>query len=170
MIHHLSVAAHQPEAVAAFFAEMMKGLYIPFPPNPGGYMAFARDGNGTAVEVYPAGSVIRAGGERGAEFARRTEASLETPTHFALSVALSAAEVRRMAAQRGWACHECSRGGDFRVMEVWIENAWMVEILPPEFATEYLDFTDRVIASSDAAALMLGHPAKLAQTRVLEAA
>jgi hypothetical protein len=170
MIHHLSVAAHDPEAVAAFFAEMMNGLYIPFPPNPGSYMAFGRDGLGTAVEVYPSGSVIRQGGERGGEFVRAEAASTESPTHFALSVGFSIPEIRRMAAERGWACFECSRGGDFRVMEVWVENAWLVEILTAEFAQEYLTFANRFVAGEDAAALMETHPAKVSKERVLEAA
>ena len=39
MIHHLSVAARDPKQVADFFAELMGGFAVPFPPNPGGYMA-----------------------------------------------------------------------------------------------------------------------------------
>jgi hypothetical protein len=170
MIHHLSVAAHDPESVAAFFAVMMDGVSVPFPPNPGSYMAFARDGLGTAVEVYPSGSVIRQAGESGAEFVRKTAADVESPTHFALSVAFSPDEVRSMAAERDWACYECSRGGDFRVMEIWVENAWLVEILPAEFAREYLAFANRFAAGEDAAALMRTHPANLADSRLLQAA
>jgi hypothetical protein len=39
------------------------------------------------------------------------------------------------------------------VIEVWLENETMVEILPPEFAREYLAFTrpDRVQAAMAAA-------------------
>jgi hypothetical protein len=41
-------------------------------------------------------------------------------------------------------CHCCERGaGGFHVMEVWIENSGMVELLPPAFATEYLMLTRR---------------------------
>jgi hypothetical protein len=29
------------------------------------------------------------------------------------------------------------------VIEVWVENDTMVEVLPPEFAAEYLAFTDK---------------------------
>jgi len=40
------------------------------------------------------------------------------------------------------------------VVEVWVENETMVEILPPEYAKEYLAFTrpDRVKAAMSAAA------------------
>ena len=39
--------------------------------------------------------------------------------------------------------------GPFHVIEVWVENDTRVEILPPEFAAEYLAFTrkDKVVAS-----------------------
>jgi hypothetical protein len=61
-------------------------------------------------------------------------------THFALSVATAADEVTAIAAREGWECFTCNRG-PFHVIEVWLENETMVEILPPEFAREYLAFT-----------------------------
>ena len=42
----------------------------------------------------------------------------------------------------GWHCVTCNRG-PFHVIEVWVENDTMVEVLPPEFAAEYLAFTDK---------------------------
>src|ERR1700761_1511308 len=114
MIHHLSVAARDPKAVAEFFAELTGGVAVDFPPNPGSYMAFSPDGKGTAVEVYPAGSVLEQNADAGAIFTRRPAAAVErTPTHFALSVALGAAEVAAMAKARGWDCFTCDRGGHF---------------------------------------------------------
>jgi hypothetical protein len=145
MIHHLSVAARDPRAVAEFFAELLDGVAIDFPPNPGSYMAFARDGNGTGVEVYPAGSVMVQNAEEGAIFTRRpTEPVERSPTHFAISVAVDAGRVAAMAKARGWDCFICDRGGHFHVVEVWIENAWLVEVLPPNFAQEYLGFANSV--------------------------
>ena len=150
MIHHLSVAARDPKTVAEFFAELMGGAAIDFPPNPGGYMAFARDGKGTAVEVYPAGSLMIPNDEEGAIFTRRPPEPVErSPTHFALSVEAGAAEVAAMAAKRGWDCFTCDRGGHFHVMEVWVENAWLVEVLPPVFAEEYLGFAKVVTGMAD---------------------
>ncbi len=158
MIHHLSVAARDPQAVAQVFAELMGGIAIDFPPNPGSYMAFAPDGMGTAVEVYPAGSVMAQNGGEGAIFARRAPEPVErSPTHFALSVAHDAAEVVRMAEARGWDCFTCDRGGHFHVVEVWIENAWLVEVLPPAFAAEYLAFAGDVTAMADPNAALYDH-------------
>ena len=79
---------------------------------------------------------------------RRPEA-----TRFALSVATDADTVEAMARREGWRCFRCNRG-PFHVIEVWVENETMVEILPPEYAAEYLAFTrpDKVAAAMEAAA------------------
>src|SRR5207248_2388077 len=61
-------------------------------------------------------------------------------THFALSVATDAATVQTIAERAGWQCFDCNRG-PFHVIEVWVENETMVEILPPGYAREYLAFT-----------------------------
>jgi hypothetical protein len=44
--------------------------------------------------------------------------------------------------------------GPFHVIEFWLENEAMVEILPPEFAAEYLAFIrpDKIAAAMAAAA------------------
>ncbi len=157
MIHHLSVAAQNPQRVAEFFAEVIGGSAIDFPPNPGAYVAFAADGKGTAVEVYPAGSLMIPNADAGAVFTRRAAEAVErSPTHFALSVETGPAEVAAMAARRGWDCFTCDRG-DFHVMEVWIENAWLVEILPPAFAAEYVGFANRLAAMADASQALSAH-------------
>ena len=163
MIHHLSIAARDPAAVAAFYAAVLDGTAAPFPPNPGSYMAFGRDGHGTAVEVYPAGSVMEPGGDEGARFARRASDG-RTATHFALSVDLPVTRIREMAADRGWACHDCDRGGHFRVVEVWVENDQLVELLPPDYAADYLAFASLFTRDADSDALMASHPSKLKQT------
>ena len=54
-----------------------------------------------------------------------------------------------MARARGWDCFTCDRGGHFHVVEVWVENAWLIEILPPVFADEYLGFANGVGALAD---------------------
>ncbi len=163
MIHHLSVAAKNPKTVAAFFAELTGGVVVDFPPNPGGYMTFAPDDHGTAIEVYPSGSVMLPNGADGAIFARQPSAPGDrSPTHVAISVALDAAAVAAMARARGWACQTCDRGGDFHVIEVWVENAWLVEVLPSAFADEYLDFAKRVVKAAQPARALDAHQPQLA--------
>src|SRR6516165_7566731 len=152
MIHHLSMAARDPRHVAGVLAEIMGGKAVPFPPNPGSFFALQLDENGSGVEVYPAGTELQPGGGDGASFVKK-EARGYGPTHFALSVATDAETVEAIARREGWQCFRCNRG-PFHVIEVWLENESMVEILPPEFADEYLAFTrpDKVAAAMAAAA------------------
>jgi hypothetical protein len=139
MIHHLSIAAQDPKRAAGVLAELMGGEAVPFPPNPGSFFAVQLDEYGSGVEVYPAGTTLEPGGEVGGSFVKK-EARGYGSTHFALSVATDAAAVKRIAENAGWHCYDCNRG-PFHVIEVWVENQTMVEILPPEYAREYLDFT-----------------------------
>jgi len=148
MIHHLSIAASDPKHVSAVLAEMMGGTAVPFPPNPGSFFALQLDDHGSGVEVYPADTVLQPNGDVGGTFARRDGIGGYGSTHFALSVATDAATVKKIAAREGWNCFDCNRG-PFHVIEVWVENHLMVEILPPEYAREYLDFTrpDKFVAA-----------------------
>ncbi len=142
MIHHLSIAARDPKHVAGVLAEFMGGKAVPFPPNPGSFFALQLDEHGSGVEVYPAGTVLEPGGEVGAGFAKRPETERGyRATHFALSVATSADKVEEIARRENWQCFRCNRG-PFHVIEVWVENESMLEVLPPEYAAEYLAFTD----------------------------
>jgi hypothetical protein len=139
MIHHLSIAARDPKYAAGVLAELMGGTAVPFPPNPGSFFALQLDEHGSGVEVYPAGTELEPGGTVGGSFVKK-EARGFGSTHFALSVATDATTVKRIAENAGWQCYDCNRG-PFHVIEVWVENQTMVEVLPPEYAREYLDFT-----------------------------
>lgn len=148
MIHHLSIAARDPQHVAGVLAELMGGKAVPFPPNPGSFFSLQLDEHGSGVEVYPAGTELQPGGSDGGGFVKKAEGRGFGPTHFALSVATDAATVKSIAKREGWNCFDCNRG-PFHVIEVWVENNLMVEILPPEYAREYLDFTrpDKFVAA-----------------------
>jgi len=149
MIHHLSIAARDPKHVAGVLAELMGGKAVPFPPNPGSFFALQLDEHGSGVEVYPAGTELQPGGSEGGGFVKKPAAERGYgPTHFALSVSAAADAVEAIAHREGWQCFRCNRG-PFHVIEVWLENESMVEILPPEFAAEYLAFTrpDKVAAA-----------------------
>lgn len=150
MIHHLSVSAADPKGAAEFFADIMHGVVVDFPPNPGSYMVFKADGMGTAIEIYPAGSVMAPNGQAGAAFVKQAQGvDRRSPTHFALSVSMSLDAILAHAAAKGWEAYVCDRGGHFHVVEVWIENTWLVEILPLSFAAEYLTFANTVSQLAD---------------------
>lgn len=139
MIHHLSIAARDPQKAAGVLAEMMGGTSVPFPPNPGSFFALQLDEHGSGVEVYPAGTELEPGGTVGGKFVKRDQHRGFGSTHFALSVAADGDAVKAIAERAGWHCYDCNRG-PFHVIEVWVENETMVEILPPNYAREYLTF------------------------------
>ena len=153
MIHHLSIAARNPQKAAEVLAELMGGQAVPFPPNPGSFFALQLDRHGSGVEVYPAGTHLEPGGTEGGGFVRDpVPARGFGATHFALSVETAAETVTEIAQRAGWHCVTCNRG-PFHVIEVWVENDTMVEVLPPEFAAEYLAFTrpEKVLSAMAAA-------------------
>ena len=157
MIHHLSIAARDPKAAAGVLAELMGGKAVPFPPNPGSFFALQLDDHGSGVEVYPAGTALEPNGPTGGTFVKQPAGRGYGATHFALSVSTDRDTVEEIARRAGWNCFVCNRG-PFHVIEVWVENETMVEILPPDFASEYLAFTrpDKVLAAMEAAPVAAG--------------
>jgi hypothetical protein len=141
MIHHISIAARDPRHVAAVLAELWGGHSFPFPPIEGAFIAMPGDTLGTAVEVSPLGEVLVPGGDGVEAQSLRVEGSSEyTATHAALSVPVREERVREIAAREGWRAETFTRGGVFRVVEFWIENRVLVELLTPDMQGEYLDF------------------------------
>jgi len=138
MIHHLSIAAQDPERAAGVLAEIMGGKVAPFRPNPGSFYALQLDEHGSGVEVHPAGTELQPAGAVGGSFSR-TGSHGFGPVHFALSVPTDSETVQAIARRAGWECFDCNRG-PFHVIEVWVENQTMVEVLPPAYAQEYLAF------------------------------
>ncbi len=138
MLHHLSIPAREPERTARVLAELLGGDVTPFGPLPGSWVAWARDEVGTAIDCLHLGTELRPG--EGAEEARFAVAERPSPygaVHAALSVERSEEEIRAVAAREGWRAVRCERG-PFAVVEVWVENAVMLEFLTPEMAADYL--------------------------------
>jgi len=140
MLFHLSIAARDPRRVAEVIAELWgEGSVLPFPPvSDNGWIALAGDERGTALEVYPLGTVLRetegdadAHGEPGG-------ADAFTATHAALATPLTEKAVMAIAAREGWPAKYRKRGGLFGVIELWIEGRQMMELLTPVMQEEYL--------------------------------
>ncbi|MGK7872786.1 MAG: hypothetical protein AB4426_05570 [Xenococcaceae cyanobacterium] len=143
MIHHISIPAENPFHVAKVLAEIFDGSFAQFPPNPGSYISFPADEYGTAVEVYPLGTEMIPGkDDRSVEFQQNSSPSRFIATHAAISVQLSQEQIEQIAAREGWRAVRCNRDGQFDVIEFWIENAVMLELLPPEMTLQYTKATD----------------------------
>jgi len=138
MLHHVSFTAKNPQRVAQALALLINGKVSRFGPWEGGYIAWAADEAGTAIEVYPHGTEIIPGPDTSqAQFRKNLFASQNTPVHTAISVTRSEEEVYRIARQEGWRAMRHNRGG-FDVIEMWIENTVMVEVLTPAMLRQYL--------------------------------
>ena len=139
MLFHLSIAAHDPRHVAEVIAEMWHGQALPFPPvAPGSWIAMAGDDRGTAIEVYPVGTVLREEDGDADAVGDPTGDTGFTATHAAIATVLTQDEVMAIAAREGWPAKYRKRGGVFGVIEMWIEGRQMVELLTAEMQTEYL--------------------------------
>ncbi len=155
MIAHLSIPSATPKATALFFAAIIDGLAFEFPVVPGAFIAVARDGSGTAVEVYPPTmahhpgsgqpdpSVLPSGPTAMPWEDQIYPESVEprpSSFHVAIATHLSTAEVMARSQALGWRTVDCDRAGVFGVVEVWVDNLYLVEVLVPESAARYRNF------------------------------
>lgn len=139
MLFHLSIAAQDPKHVAEVIAEMWRGEALYFPPvTPGSWIAFAGDDRGTAIEVYPIGTVLRAEEGDADAYGEPGGDQRLTATHAALATPLSQDEIMGIAEREGWPAKYRKRGGAFGVIELWIEGRQMVEMLTADMQAEYL--------------------------------
>ncbi|PSB26486.1 hypothetical protein [Stenomitos frigidus] len=139
MFHHISVAVKDPQHVATVLAEILCGRAVPFPPNPGSYMALAGDEFGTLIEFYPIGSELIPDSYQGqAGFQINQNRARYTFVHAALSVPASLEEIERIGDREGWRVFLANRDGLFDVIEFWVENWLMLELLTPIMTPKYL--------------------------------
>ena len=141
MIHHISISARDPQRVARVIAELWRAEALSFPPLPGAFIVIAGDSHGTAIEVSPLGLELTPGeGDQEVQASLSEAPSPFTATHAALSVPLSEARIKEIAARESWRAETFDRGRAFRLVEFWVENRLLLELLPPEMAQRYLDF------------------------------
>lgn len=138
MIFHASVPADDPERVARVMAEIWRGEAFPFPPWPGGFVAVAGDDRGTTLEVYPRAHTIAPGeGDEGARPLVDRAVGRLGCFHIATATDRPAEDILAIGAREGWRAVRCRRGGLFEVIELWIENALMVEVMTAEMQADY---------------------------------
>jgi FMN phosphatase YigB (HAD superfamily) len=144
MIHHLSIAAHNPKQVADVLAELFQGEAFPFPDArySESYVALSFDAYGTVVDVHPFTTELIPGAESDKLFQHRQnfDASPYTATHAAISVPINEAQIKAIATRENWQMRH--RKGLFEVIELWIENRVLIELLPPAIVPSYLDFME----------------------------
>jgi hypothetical protein len=98
----------------------------------------AGDVRGSMVEVYPHTLPMAPG--NGAEMARPHPDAAPRPYscfHLAIATERSIDEILAIGEREGWRAVPCSRGGVFDVVELWLENGLMFEVLTPEMQHDY---------------------------------
>ena len=155
MINHISIAVNDPQRVANVLAEIWEGAVYPFPPAPGSFFVVANDGRGSAVEVTPAGTVLIPGQglpdendlsapteEYEGQFVQSELKPKYVATHLNINTKKSIEEIRAIAKREGWRVLVCNRGeGLFQLIEVWVENTFMLEVMTPEQTARYVEIT-----------------------------
>jgi hypothetical protein len=143
MIHHVSIAAHDPKHVADVLAELMRGRNYPFPGGvPDSWIAVSGDPHGTAIEVYPEDIRLRPDGRNAVRVERGAADDAYVPFHLLLSVPSDQAAIERIGTREGWTTRFCPRGAPrqkplFNVIEFWVENRVMLELAPHDMIGDY---------------------------------
>jgi hypothetical protein len=157
MINHISIAVENPEKVANVIAELWNGIVVPFPPAPDSFIVFANDGRGSGVEITPINTVLVPGEglppegdfdintrteEYEAKFVDSGSAPQYVATHLNINTHLSIEDVLEIGRREGWRVLVCNRGeGLFQLVELWIEDRFMLEVMTPEQTQRYVEIT-----------------------------
>lgn len=144
-IMHVSLPSDDPQKTAQVLAEIMQGEALRFPPGGNNaWKVFAGDGS-IDLEVIERGNVILLAEGEGV-FARDPEQRRHSECHVALCVERPEEEVIDIARRAGWEARHCERGGGlFGLAEVWVDNAFMIEVLD---ATQTARYRERINAAN----------------------
>ncbi|MGF6771687.1 hypothetical protein P3T18_004174 [Paraburkholderia sp. GAS199] len=141
MLFHASIPARHPENVARVIAELWGGFHAPFPSFPDSWMAIAGDERGSIIETYPSDRVICPGEAHSAFVPGDSKTAQYSAFHIAVASRLTPDEVFAIGAREGWRAVRCTRGQNFfDVIELWIEDTTLIEVLTQEMQEQYLAF------------------------------
>lgn len=132
---HVSISARDPARVAAVLAFLLGGRALPFPPFPGSWIAFARQDDGTAIEVYPLTHRLEIGA---AAVACQVGTPDDRPSfaHVAIGSPHDRQKIIALGEAEGWVTRISTRG-PFDCVEIWIEDRLLLEVLDPAMSADY---------------------------------
>lgn len=142
-IHHYSIPVKDTQHVAEVLQDLFGGTITPFDPYPNSYIVWFGDEHGSAIELFPVGTEMFPDANDGQANFRHNPSHTEfTATHAAISINRTREEILEVANKNSWKAAEHSRGS-FNVIEFWIENRIMIELLTPDMVQEYLAVAKR---------------------------
>lgn len=143
MIHHLSIPVTDTRHVAEVLAGLTDGVMSEFGPYPDSWIVWFGNEHGSAIEVYPVGTeMYPPEGDGQALFRQSATPSPYVATHATVSLDRTVEQIQQVAAAEGWRAVVLPRGG-FDVVEFWVENHVMLELMTPQMAAAYLSVVPR---------------------------
>ncbi len=116
------------------------------------------DAHGTMIEIHPQGTeLIPGANDEAVKHRQSLLVSSYTAVHTAVSVPISESEIREIELREGWRVARCNRSSFFNVIEFWIENQMMLELLTPADTEKYLAITHPKSLKQVLTALNQGH-------------
>jgi hypothetical protein len=111
-----------------------------------------------SIELHPFGTAFFPGEttQDAGQLQPYAEATPYSANHTAISVPTSIDQLQAIADRAGWRMVHCRRGGNyFDVIEFWLENQLLIELLSPEIVDQYLMFMEPQALMKAAQALMV---------------
>jgi hypothetical protein len=147
MIHHVSIPAQDPENVAKVLAELTGGNWGSWGDYfPDAHFVRVGDEHGTLIEVYREKTMlmmlddgcVRPDGGLIQRQDNPEPPPAFWPMHFLISVPLDRDAVEKLAERHGWRASYAARGPNNHLIEFWIENRVLVEVLTSEMVEPYI--------------------------------
>lgn len=137
MLHHVSLSVRDPRHVARVLSEMIEATPVraPSPPFPeGSWFVCCGDDAGAFIELLPWGKVL----DPDARFGVGDDPEMRphSGAHVLVGTSRNRETVQAIAAREGWRSQFVD-ARLFQVVKVWVENATLIELLPPELAPAY---------------------------------
>ena len=137
MFHYISIPVDNPFHVARVLAEIWQGQICPLLDYPDSYVVMADDEHGTAIELVPSGTEIVPGDKF--EYQQNNDTPSQfSAVHIAISVPKQQHEIEQIASREGWHVALGNRG-QFKMIEFWIENKFLIEFMPPSTVPQYVE-------------------------------
>ena len=137
MFHHISIPVDNPLHVAKVLAEIWHGRSLPFAICPDSYIVLAGDKYGTAIELIPSGTEMKPG-KKQVEYEHNAKHSRFSGVRAAISVPTNQHEVEQIGVREDWRVILSTRG-QFKVIEFWVENKFLLELLTPTITRQYIE-------------------------------
>lgn len=137
MLHHISISVNNPLRVAKVLAQILYGRVVPFAICPGSYIVLQGDEYGTAIELLPSGIEMTLKHQK-VVYTHNTNYPQFSATYATISVPISQCEIEQIATREDWHITLSDRG-QFKLIELWIENKFLLELMSPPMTHQYIE-------------------------------